>query len=93
MRGMHALYDEYQPTADAFVDVLGDGHTVTFGALSIHWHKISASGPGAHTLCVTPRLILTQSSPNLGLWDDVISPGAAGCRTSTRRSAEPSTRF
>ena len=25
-------------------------HSVTFGALSIHWHKITATGPGSHTL-------------------------------------------
>jgi acetylornithine deacetylase/succinyl-diaminopimelate desuccinylase-like protein len=50
MSGMKALYNELRSTADAFVDVLGDGHSVTFGALSIHWHKITALGPGAHTL-------------------------------------------
>ena len=50
MGGMKALYEELRPTADAFVDVLGDGHSVTFGALSIHWHRITARGPGAHTL-------------------------------------------
>ncbi len=50
MSGMKALYNELRSTADAFIDVLGDGHSVTFGALSIHWHKITATGPGAHTL-------------------------------------------
>eukprot|EP01052_Picozoa_sp_SAG31_P025808 SAG31_NODE_2288_length_6003_cov_1.876355_3_plen_355_part_00 len=50
MHGMKALYEEYQHSADAFIDVLGDGHTITFGALSIRWWQIIASGTAAHTL-------------------------------------------
>ena len=50
MVGMKALYEEFRGTADAFVDVLGDGHSVTYGALAIHWWQVMASGVGAHTL-------------------------------------------
>ena len=50
MIGMRALYEEFRDTADAFVDVLGDGHSVTYGALAIHWWQVTASGVGAHTL-------------------------------------------
>ena len=50
MVGMRALYEEFRDTADAFVDVLGDGHSVTYGALAIHWWQVTASGVGAHTL-------------------------------------------
>ena len=50
MVGMRALYEEFRDTADAFVDVLGDGHSVTYGALAIHWWQVTASSVGAHTL-------------------------------------------
>jgi acetylornithine deacetylase/succinyl-diaminopimelate desuccinylase-like protein len=48
--GMRALYDTYKDDAVAFVDVLGDGSTVSYGALGIHWWRITASGPPGHTL-------------------------------------------
>lgn len=48
--GMKALYEEYAGRADAFVDVLGDGHSISYGALGIHWWRIRAHGPGGHTL-------------------------------------------
>jgi acetylornithine deacetylase/succinyl-diaminopimelate desuccinylase-like protein len=48
--GMKALYDDYRDRADAFVDVLGDGHSISYGALGIHWWQVRASGPGGHTL-------------------------------------------
>jgi acetylornithine deacetylase/succinyl-diaminopimelate desuccinylase-like protein len=50
LRGMKALYEAYQDRADAFVDVLGDGHSISYGALGIHWWRVLASGPGGHTL-------------------------------------------
>ena len=48
--GMKALYEQWRDRALAFVDVLGDGHSVTYGALTIHWWKVVASGPGGHSL-------------------------------------------
>jgi len=48
--GMKHLYAEYRDHAEAFVDVLGDGHSISYGALGIHWWRVQASGPGGHTL-------------------------------------------
>ena len=48
--GMKALYEQWKDRALAFVDVLGDGHSVTYGAITIHWWKVVASGPGGHSL-------------------------------------------
>lgn len=48
--GMKALYEQWKERALAFVDVLGDGHSVTYGAITIHWWKVVASGPGGHSL-------------------------------------------
>ncbi|HUU32609.1 MAG TPA: M20/M25/M40 family metallo-hydrolase, partial [Vicinamibacterales bacterium] len=48
--GMTALYEQWRQRALAFVDVLGDGHSVTYGAITIHWWKVVASGPGGHSL-------------------------------------------
>ena len=50
LRGMKALYEEYGPRAAGFVDVLGDGHSISYGALGIHWWSVRATGPGGHTL-------------------------------------------
>lgn len=48
--GMKLLYDRYRDRADAFIDVLGDGHSISYGAIGIHWWRITANGPGGHTL-------------------------------------------
>ncbi len=48
--GMKALYTEYRDRADAFVDILGDGRSITYGALGIHWWRVVARGPGGHSL-------------------------------------------
>lgn len=50
LRGMKALYTDYEGRADAFVDVLGDGHSISYGALGIHWWRVVADGPPGHTL-------------------------------------------
>ena len=50
LRGMKALYEEYEGRADAFVDVLGDGQSISYGALGIHWWRVVADGPPGHTL-------------------------------------------
>jgi acetylornithine deacetylase/succinyl-diaminopimelate desuccinylase-like protein len=48
--GMKDLYSEYADRAEGFVDVLGDGHSISYGAIGIHWWRVVASGPGGHTL-------------------------------------------
>ncbi|MGE0041673.1 MAG: M20/M25/M40 family metallo-hydrolase [Vicinamibacterales bacterium] len=48
--GMQRLFADWRDRALAFVDVLGDGHSVTYGAITIHWWKVIASGPPGHTL-------------------------------------------
>lgn len=50
LKGMRKLYADYKDRATAFVDILGDGRSITYGALGIHWWKVVASGPGGHTL-------------------------------------------
>jgi acetylornithine deacetylase/succinyl-diaminopimelate desuccinylase-like protein len=50
MIGMKKLYGQYKDRAVAFVDVLGDGQTISYGALTIHWWKAVASGPAGHSL-------------------------------------------
>jgi hypothetical protein len=48
--GMKALYEQYRDRADAFVDILGDGHSIAYGALGLHWWRVEAEGPPGHTL-------------------------------------------
>jgi acetylornithine deacetylase/succinyl-diaminopimelate desuccinylase-like protein len=48
--GMKALYEQYRDRADAFVDILGDGHSIAYGALGLHWWRVEADGPPGHTL-------------------------------------------
>lgn len=50
LRGMHALYDQYRDRAVAFVDILGDGRSISYGALGIHWWRVEAEGQPGHTL-------------------------------------------
>ncbi|MFK7864790.1 MAG: M20/M25/M40 family metallo-hydrolase [Pseudohongiellaceae bacterium] len=50
LKGMRALYENYQTQALAFVDVLGEGSGISYGALGIHWWRINAFGPPGHTL-------------------------------------------
>ncbi len=50
LKGMKSLYDGYRERAEAFVDVLGDGHSISYGALGIHWWRVVAEGPPGHTL-------------------------------------------
>ena len=50
LRGMKALYAEYKDQAIGFVDVLGEGNGISYGALGIHWWRINAYGPAGHTL-------------------------------------------
>jgi acetylornithine deacetylase/succinyl-diaminopimelate desuccinylase-like protein len=50
MNGMRRLYAEYKNRASAFVDIMGDGGRITYGAIGIHWWKVVATGPGGHSL-------------------------------------------
>lgn len=50
LRGMRDLYADYQSKAFAFVDILGEGNSISYGALGIHWWRIHAHGPAGHTL-------------------------------------------
>ena len=50
LQGMKLLYDELKNDAIAFVDILGDGRSLSYGALGIHWWKIQVSGPPGHSL-------------------------------------------
>ena len=48
--GMRALYAEFEGRAREYVDILGDGRRISYGALGIHWWKVIATGPPGHTL-------------------------------------------
>jgi acetylornithine deacetylase/succinyl-diaminopimelate desuccinylase-like protein len=48
--GMKQLYDEYRDRAIAFIDILGDGRSISYGAIGIHWWRVIATGPGGHSL-------------------------------------------
>jgi acetylornithine deacetylase/succinyl-diaminopimelate desuccinylase-like protein len=48
--GMKALYADWRSRADGFVDVLGDGRSITYGALGIHWWRVWAYHTGGHSL-------------------------------------------
>jgi len=48
--GMKRLYAEYKDRAIAFVDILGDGRSISDGAITIHWWKVVAHGPAGHSL-------------------------------------------
>ncbi len=48
--GMKEVYSEYRDRAVGFVDVLGEGGSISYGAINIHWWRVVASGPGGHSL-------------------------------------------
>lgn len=48
--GMRALFEEYRGRALGFVDILGDGRSISYGALSIHWWRVVGEGPPGHSL-------------------------------------------
>lgn len=48
--GMKHLYAEYKDRGVAFVDILGDGQSISYGAIVIHWWKVVGVGPPGHTL-------------------------------------------
>lgn len=48
--GMRELYEDYREQAVAFVDILGDGQSISYGALGVHWWRVNATGPDGHTM-------------------------------------------
>ncbi len=50
LKGMHAIYEKYKDKSIGFVDILGDGRNISYGAMGIHWYKVRAFGPAGHTL-------------------------------------------
>jgi acetylornithine deacetylase/succinyl-diaminopimelate desuccinylase-like protein len=48
--GMRRLYEQHRERAVAFVDILGDGRSISYGALGIHWWRVVAHGPPGHSL-------------------------------------------
>ena len=47
--GMKHLFDVWQDRPIEWVDVLGDGEEIVYGAGSIHWWKVVAHGTAGHT--------------------------------------------
>ena len=47
--GMKALFESWKDRAVGWIDVLGDGQEIVYGAGFIHWWKIVANGRGGHT--------------------------------------------
>lgn len=50
LKGMKRLYAAQHDSIAAVVDVLGDGRSITYGAIGIDWWRVVAKGPGGHTL-------------------------------------------
>src|SRR5690606_11589702 len=48
--GIQALFSDWKDRAVAFVDVLGDGRSISYGALGIYWWRVRAEGPAGHSL-------------------------------------------
>ncbi len=48
--GMKAIYEQMKDRAVGFVDILGDGRSISYGALGIHWWKVVVEGPPGHSL-------------------------------------------
>jgi acetylornithine deacetylase/succinyl-diaminopimelate desuccinylase-like protein len=50
LTGMRKIYAETRDGALGFIDILGDGRSISYGAIGIHWWKVAASGPPGHSL-------------------------------------------
>jgi acetylornithine deacetylase/succinyl-diaminopimelate desuccinylase-like protein len=48
--GMKKIYKSWKHRAVGFVDILGEGTSISNGAIGIHWHKVVGYGPPGHTL-------------------------------------------
>ncbi len=50
LTGMRSVYAGLRDRAIGFVDILGDGRSISYGAIGIHWWRVTASGPPGHSL-------------------------------------------
>jgi acetylornithine deacetylase/succinyl-diaminopimelate desuccinylase-like protein len=50
LQGMKRLYAAMGDSVMAVVDVLGDGRSISYGAIGIDWWRVVAHGPAGHTL-------------------------------------------
>jgi acetylornithine deacetylase/succinyl-diaminopimelate desuccinylase-like protein len=48
--GIKNLYEDLGDRVLGYVDVLGDGRRISYGAIVIHWWKVVGSGPPGHSL-------------------------------------------
>lgn len=48
--GMRRLHEEWRDRVIGFVDILGDGRSISYGAIGIHWWRVEAHGPAGHSL-------------------------------------------
>lgn len=56
--GMKVLFDKLKDQTIAWVEVLGDGEKIVYGAPYLHWWKIIAYGKGGHTGDPSPNVNL-----------------------------------
>jgi acetylornithine deacetylase/succinyl-diaminopimelate desuccinylase-like protein len=77
--GMKALFERWEEREPVWVDVLGDGSEIVYGAGTIHWWKVTAVGAGGHTeqddvpnanLAIARAVDEILSLPHPGLHED-----------------------
>lgn len=56
LHGMRSLYDKYKDTAYTFVDILGDGTSISYGSMGVYWWRVIAEGPEGHTRSTGPNI-------------------------------------
>jgi acetylornithine deacetylase/succinyl-diaminopimelate desuccinylase-like protein len=56
LKGMYSLYERYKDSAFAFVDILGEGSSISYGSMGVFWWKVYAEGPEGHTRSTGPNL-------------------------------------
>jgi acetylornithine deacetylase/succinyl-diaminopimelate desuccinylase-like protein len=50
LTGMKALVEALGDQALGYIDILGDGRSISYGALNIHWWRVEGEGPPGHSL-------------------------------------------
>jgi acetylornithine deacetylase/succinyl-diaminopimelate desuccinylase-like protein len=56
LKGMFSLYEKYKDSAFAFVDILGEGSSISYGSMGVFWWKVYAEGPEGHTRSTGPNV-------------------------------------
>jgi len=56
LKGMFSLYEQYKDSAFAFVDILGEGSSISYGSMGVFWWRIYAEGPEGHTRSKGPNV-------------------------------------